>query len=76
MLEIHHSGREPLIFKGENSTQLILKRSIFKLGLCLGAYELLSFSPYLTGKSSESSIIGAREPWLDMSSRTSRFGEL
>ena len=32
--------------------------------------------PYLTGKSSESSTVGPREPWLDLGSRPGRFGEL
>ena len=33
-------------------------------------------NPYLTGKSSESSTVGPRQPWLDLGSRTRRFGEL
>ena len=36
---------------------------------------LTSVNPYLTGKSSESSTVGPREPWLDLGS-TGRFGEL
>ena len=34
------------------------------------------FNPYLTRKSSESSIVGPREPRLDLGSRPGRFGEL
>ena len=33
-------------------------------------------NPYLTGKTSESSTVGPREPWLDLGSRPGRFGEL
>ena len=33
-------------------------------------------NPYLTRKSSESSTVGPREPWLDLGSRPGRFGEL
>ena len=42
----------------------------FIFALCL----FLS-NPYLTGKCSESSTVGPREPWLNLGSRTGRFGE-
>ena len=45
IVEIHHSGRKPSIFKGENSAIYDFVKYTIYLVLCQDPYEPISFKP-------------------------------